>query len=118
MIWFGSVCSGIAVVLILFEMFGLFRPTRIHCRCGKGWMAGCHYKSWVLLVIAVAVLLSAIFAVSQFGRAIAMANSAYYFWRWWQHSKDQRKKLKDKVLGVVRETAAGLKVVPAPNGAS
>lgn len=38
------------------------------------------------------------------------------FLLWWKHSKNKRKKLKDKVLGFVKVTVAGLKVVPVPAG--
>lgn len=36
---------------------------------------------------------------------------------WWKHEKNSRKKLGEKVLGVVRAWAGGLRVVPVAHGA-
>lgn len=36
---------------------------------------------------------------------------------WWIHTRNKRRRLKDRVLGVVRATAVGLKIVLVPAGA-
>lgn len=99
------------LILSMAEMVA--RPRRIQCDCGTGWQAFRHLRSVWLLVIGVLYVASDVFAVAA-GKTvpiIAMVG-AHYLWRWWRHSKDGRKKLKDRVLGVVRATVAGLKVVP------
>jgi hypothetical protein len=48
---------------------------------------------------------------------VLVFSSVIWLARWWKHDKDKRKRLKDRVLGIVRATAAGLKVVPVPAGA-
>jgi len=100
-----------AFALSMFEMLG--KPRKIQCDCGTGWQAYRHLRSVWLAVIGVLYVVSDVLAVAA-GKTvpiIAMVG-AYYLWRWWRHSKDGRKKLKDRVLGVVRTTVAGLKVVP------
>jgi len=100
-----------ALLLSMSEMIG--RPRRIQCDCRTGWQAYQHLRPVWLLVIGVLYVLSDVFGVAAGKKVpIIAAVGAYYIWRWWRHTKNSRKKLKDKVLGVVRQTTAGLKVVP------
>lgn len=88
-------------------------PRKLQCRCGTGFMASRHLRAVWLLVIGVLYIASDLFAIADGKKLpIIVAVGAYYLWRWWRHSKDSRKKLKDRVLGVVRATTAGLRVVP------
>lgn len=104
------------LVLALMEMAR--RPHWLICDCRTGWMAAWHLKPPWLLTVGICYVVSDIVGVAGGKRfpAVAMVG-AYYLWRWWQHTKDGRKRLKDRVLGVVRATAAGLKVVPVSGGA-
>jgi hypothetical protein len=102
----------------LLSMLEWFSIRRIMCNCRTGWMAFHHLKSPWLLTIAVCYIVSDVFAVAA-GKKLPFVAvvGAYYMWRWWQHSKNSRKKLAERVLGVVRQTAAGLKVMPVHGGA-
>lgn len=114
----GNVFWTAAFTLSMTETFR--RPARMMCDCRAGFMAFGHLKSRWLLVIAVCYLIDGILGVgsgNRVGGSVIASIGAYYLWRWWRHSKNSRKKLKDRVLGVVRETAAGLKVVPVAGGA-
>lgn len=96
------------------------RPHRLICQCNADLLSR-HLRARWLFVVGASDALSGVLDTStgnKFIGAIVTAVGAYYLWRWWRHTKNDRKKLKDRVLGVVRETAAGLKIVPVPGGAS
>jgi hypothetical protein len=85
------------------------RPRRLICDCPS---ARWHLKPrWLFLIgacyIASDVAKVAIGSPYPFTAAVG----GIYLWRWWRHGRNG-KRLKDKILGVVRATAAGLKVVP------
>lgn len=110
---------GIGFALAVFEVAGMLRTTKAHCSCGGDpWYGGLtHLKSWGLYTVAGLYAASVLtYGGAVWGKAVVAASAVLYFWRAWKHSKNGRKKLKDKVLGVVRETAAGLRVVPVPGG--
>jgi hypothetical protein len=104
------------IILSWVEMFG--RPHYLLCDCRAGFLAYRHLKSVWLFVIGALYVGSDLIAVVWGGEKapIVALIGVYYLWRWWNHSKGGRKKLKNKVLGVVRATVAGLKVVPIPVG--
>lgn len=108
------------------------RPPKMICTCP--WKVTetsirFHVKSWLMFFAGATSLVTAF----NFTLMIILINAAWYavalpiglhmlmawtwFHEWWRHSKDQRKKLKDKALGRVKETVAGLKVVPEPGHA-
>ncbi|MFC5268439.1 hypothetical protein ACFPJ1_40575 [Kribbella qitaiheensis] len=115
----GQVFWAVAFTLSIVEILGL--PRRLFCSCRAELLADRHLKSRWMGTIGACYL---VVAVINAGRGHAIAGSvtgalaAYYLWRWWRHTKNGRKKLRDRALGVVRETAAGLKVVPMPAGAA
>lgn len=102
------------------EVWAILRgPTRLHCACPNDFTGGPHLRSWALYAVGGSYALSILAHAGVGGGWILLSvMSIYYFWRAWKHSKDGRKKLKDKVLGVVRETEAGLKVVPESGAAA
>lgn len=96
----------------------LRHPRWFICDCrsvGYGWnRQAWHLKSVWLFTIGACYIASDVFVVAAGGRYPTVAAlGALYLWRWWRH-RGNGKRLKDKVLGVVRATAAGLKVVPVP----
>lgn len=76
------------------------------------------FVGWVLPAVDT-FLLAATSAPSPGGSIsalMALAVAGWWLVRWWIHSKNTRKKLKGRILAVVRETAAGLKIFPEPAG--
>jgi hypothetical protein len=93
-------------------------PRRLHCDCRAGFMPHRHLKPRWLLVIGICYVVSDALSIAAGGMLpFTGLVGGWYLWRWWVHTKQNRKKLADRVLGVVRETAAGLKIVPVPGGA-
>ena len=119
--------GAVSVLTIVANMFwmvgftlsileGVRIPKSIMCTCRSGYQAYGHLRSRWLFVIGACYLATGVIAMGigkRFAGPVLAAIGAYYLWRWWRHSKNSRKRLKDRALGVVRETAAGLKVVPA-----
>lgn len=113
------ISSVIWTVGFTFSVIEWFPVNRLLCDCRTGWMAYRHLKSVWLFVIGASYVVSDAVAVAGGKKVPIIALvGVYYLWRWWVHSKNSRKRMKDRVIGVVREAAAGLKVVPVPDGAS
>lgn len=110
-----AICTpGLALVAVEW----LNRPRHLMCDCRSGFQAYRHLKPPGLFTIGVCYVVSDIIDIAAGRRfPILAVLGAYYLWRWWKHTKGGRKRLKDRVLGVVRATAAGLKVVPVSEGA-
>lgn len=104
---------GLWVPAFVLSITEWFPRTPLHCDCGTGWMAYRHLRPLWLFAIGALYVASDVVAIGGGKKfPVVAAVGAYYLWRWWRHTKNSRKKLKDKALGVVRETTAGLKVVP------
>lgn len=109
--------------LILAQFAG--HPKRVICMCGASGFPGIHLNSRFMFVMGAGFAAQAV--IGSYGVAgfadLGPAFSAtvngllggYHLRAWWKHSRRDRRKLLDKVLGVVRVTLAGLKVVPVPH---
>lgn len=113
-------------VLVFFEI--LRSPPKMFCDCGathRWFLPGVHFLGRLIMVRAVMVTVAAVSSIfddySMFSRVFLLSIwgglSAMYWYAWWIHEKNSRKKLKDKVLGRVKVTLAGLRIVPIPHGA-
>lgn len=123
--------SVVATSFCLAFAEGIRRPPVIMCDCPGdarfGLRPAAHMRSVGLFVHAVLDLGVAAGAVAMCAEggwrtfdsiwiAVLALAAAYQWARWWRHSKLGRKRLLEKALGVVRETVAGLRVVPVPHG--
>jgi hypothetical protein len=98
------------------------RPRQMMCNCNFYYRSA-HLPSWGLFATGAGYIAHAIITI---GTADYMAERVFqifflalgglYLRLWWKHSKNKRKRLLERVLGVVRVTVAGLKVVPVPAG--
>lgn len=96
---------------------------RLACDCKA--LTFRHEKGWIIFATGASSTMLGVLAAwghaAPSGYTVAAALNvligAWWLHDWWRHNRDQRKRLKDRVLGVVRATAAGLKIVPVPAGA-
>jgi hypothetical protein len=98
------------------------RPRAMMCDCG--FLRSLHLPSWGYFTVGAGYIAHAIIEIGTAedlpSRALGIVFvviGALYLIDWWKHSKNKRKRLLERALGVVRATAAGLKVVPVPAGA-
>jgi integral membrane sensor domain MASE1 len=102
--------------------YGMFRYPGLTCDCKV--FAHRHETSWVMLTTGASMALVSLLILwghdaspGEVGAAaINGVLAAWWLRDWWKHTRNTRKRLKDRVLGVVRATAAGLKIVPEPVG--
>lgn len=125
---FGAFSACALINTFFFFVSEAGRPQRLTCKCP--WKAQpksgpSHHPKPVFMLtacICAAVVAFGFFLLWRYDGNAALAVplaahllSAYvWFSEWRSHTKDKRKKLKDKVLARVKETVAGLKVVPEP----
>lgn len=107
-------------VLVALEVF--FEHSPFHCHCSAIRPLSGHFNSVMLFVTGTVVVTVGLlyyyldttdekpFLIFALDAAIT-ASGGWYFWRWWVHTKNKRKKIA-KSLSKVRVTSAGLKVVP------
>lgn len=114
--WMAMGFNSVSLILIIGEFTQM--PSQLMCTCPamKGRHGGNAYM-FVEMVCAFAVCVLYTIAAG-FGAAsmvwgfIGLSQAG----RWWRHSRGGRKKLKEKVLGVVRAWAGGLRVEPVSHG--
>lgn len=94
------------------------QPQQLLCDCGMFKYLNSHPKTWLLFVKAVCSFVVLLSSHSVYTRVTWLFLAVYDAYLWWKHSKKKRNKLKDKVLGIVKETVAGLKVVPVATGSA
>lgn len=97
------------------------RPRRIMCNCN--FYQSLHLPSWGYFATGAGYIVHAIITIGtadylpeRIFQIFFLALGGLYLRTWWKHSKNKRKRLLGRALGVVRVTVAGLKVVPAPAG--
>jgi hypothetical protein len=95
------------------------RPRHVLCDCPVLTVSYLHLRSGMLFVKAAMTSgVSVLWTMEHVGvsvPALAMGGlAAWEWWRWWRHSRDGRRRLKDRVLGVVREMGGRLVVEPVP----
>lgn len=114
----GNAIWSVGIILAMMEF--LHRPARVMCACGTMQrLANPHLKAALLLLVAFSYISSGLlFTVAEHSipELLIALLGVLYGLRWWWHTKQGRKKLKDKALGVIRQTVVGLKVVPVPQG--
>lgn len=99
----------------------LRRPRGLLCDCPAFPLAPLHLPSRLLFLQALLTSIWALCWTLQTGVDVFImifwAIAAYEWWRWWKHSRNERKKLGEKALAVVKEVAGRLVVTPVPHGA-
>lgn len=98
------------------------RPRWMMCNCNFYYRSP-HLPSWGYFAAGAGYVVHAIITIctgddlaERVFQIFFLALGGLYLRTWWKHSKNKRKRLLGRALGVVRVTVAGLKVVPAPAG--
>lgn len=116
--------ATLSAVVLLAPLPIIGHPPWALCKCDA--FPGRHHKSALILLMALCAISTGflLLAITTFGPSsvipatITILLGAWHLWLWWKHTKRNRRKLLDKALGVVRATAAGLKIHPVPAGAA
>lgn len=120
MFWLGMTGVIISHLFVAYELVAAYnRKTMCDCsafkgRLWRGWGAHRHLKGRFLLLVAglgFEATAVAVFIAHTVTPGSALIGMLFGI-RWWAHTKQDRKKLAEKVLGRVKEMAWGLKVVP------
>lgn len=119
----GYVALGLVLSTLVFRWSGVM-VRRLNCGCPlRHWSLPPRShprEAWLLLTAITQTAAMVIYVmawhepIDAFFIFIMVACASLDWIAWWVHSKNSRKKLKDKILGVVTVTAAGLKVRPTP----
>lgn len=103
------------LVLIIASSFET--PAVLICRCAL--LGGPHLKPlWLFLHgvigVAIAILDVALYGWAMWSWPMQLLYGVWTLWRWWKHTKNNRRKLRDRALAKVRELGGRLVVEPVP----
>jgi hypothetical protein len=126
--WLLTAAALIGATLLIAE--SLRTPPRLICKCGAPGFQRPHLKRPWLLVAGTMYGLAGMNDLFKFIRetdpmsrgfwglfgVMFVLVSVIYLRRWRRHPKDKNRHPLGRILAVVRETAAGLRIVPTPAG--